>query len=182
MTQRISIEQYITDRVDHQYLYYSAAASKAKHRYYLIKAAEISLAATVPFLSALTTSSSLSYMKVLVGVIGVLVTAASGMLLLYKFHETWINFRSTAQALQSEKYLFLSRSGPYKRKAASAFFIERIETILGMENQKWQSYMAQEYPTEEEQSTPIETSTETSPVDQQAGETGAIEGVGLPKG
>jgi hypothetical protein len=172
MVPKITIEQYITDRVDEQYRYYSAAASKAKHRYYLIKVVEISLAATVPFLSALTTSASLSYMKVMVGVIGVLITAASGMLLLYKFHETWINYRSTAQALLSEKYLFLSRSGLYKGKAASPLFIERIEMILGIENRKWESYMAQEQPTEEVQEP--ETKPEPLPVDELPAADGAI--------
>lgn len=143
MTQRITIEQYITERVDGQIDYYSQAASKAKKRYHAFKAIEITLAAAVPFLSALTTAGSLSYMKVLVGCVGVGVTIASGMLLLYKFHEIWANYRGTAESLRSEKYLFLSRSGPYRTRGANQFFIERIEGILGQQNQKWQSYISQ---------------------------------------
>jgi hypothetical protein len=139
--QRITIDQYIADRLDGQYEYYSKAAGKAKKQYQTIKVVEIVLAAMVPFLSAMMTPSSSDYMKIIVGVLGVGITILSGTLLLYKFSETWVNYRSTAQALKSEKFLFLTRTGAYKGRNATALFIEKIELILGEESQKWQSYV-----------------------------------------
>lgn len=137
--QRLKIDQYIQERLDDQLNYYSKAASKAKKKYQNLKAAEIAFAALIPFLSALITPERM-YIKFLVGALGVFVTLFSGILMLYKYHENWVNYRSTEDALKSEKYLFLAQSGPYKNGASDAEFIEKIESILGNEHQKWQQY------------------------------------------
>jgi hypothetical protein len=141
--QRLKIDQYIQERLDDQLKYYSKAANNAKRKYQNIKVAEIAFAAMIPFLSALITPDRM-YVKFIVGVLGVFVTLFSGMLMLYKYHEEWVNYRSTEEALKSEKYLFLAQSGPYKNGANAADFIERIESILGNENQKWQQYASKE--------------------------------------
>lgn len=147
--QEIQTEQYIKERLDGQLEYFSAAASKAKSRYQWIKIAEILVAATIPFLSAMITAQSL-YLRIVVGVLGVFVTIFSGMLMLYKYQEDWVNFRATAEALKSEKYLFLSRSGPYKNAAGRSNFVVRIESILGDENRKWQQYVLKKDNTDSE--------------------------------
>lgn len=146
----ITIEEYIQQRVDNQQDYYSMAAKKAKRNFQVLKAVEITLAALVPFLAASMGPGSMHYMKILVGAIGVTVTILSGMLMLFKFNENWVTYRGTAEALKSEKYYFLSHAGPYKGKHAKALFIERIERILGEENQKWQSYVMQQNDQESE--------------------------------
>lgn len=140
---RITIEEYMEDRVNGQYDYLSNAAANAKRKYHILKALEICFAAAIPFLSAMMSPNSSWYMKVIVGFFGVAITFCSGMLMLFKYHENWVNFRGSAEALKSEKFLFLTRSGQYKSRNAEAMFMERIEIILGQENQKWQNYVVQ---------------------------------------
>ena len=140
---RITIDEYIEDRVNGQYDYLSNAAANAKRKYHLFKAAEICFAAAIPFLSAMMSPTSSWYMKVIVGFFGVAITFCSGMLMLFKYHENWVNFRGTAEALKSEKFLFLTRTGQYRARNAEGMFMERIEMILGQENQKWQNYVVQ---------------------------------------
>jgi hypothetical protein len=139
--QKITIEQYIQERLDDQFTYYTKAASRSKNRYQKLKALEIGLAALVPFLAALITDHNAEVMKIIVGGIGVGITLTGGMLMLFKYQENWVTYRTTAEALKSEKYLFLTRTGPYKSKGANALFIEKVENILGDEHQKWQNYV-----------------------------------------
>lgn len=141
--QKITIEQYIQHRLDDQIAYYSKSASRAKKKFQAMKAIEIALAASVPFLSALITEKNAQGMKVIVGLVGVGISLLSGWLLLYKYQENWVTYRTTCESLESERYLFLTRTGPYKSKEASALFIEKVESILGQEQQRWQSYMLQ---------------------------------------
>jgi Protein of unknown function (DUF4231) len=141
--QKITIEEYIADRLDGQLEYYSEAAAKAKRRYQGTKFAHIILAAAIPLLSTLITQNNANVMKLVVGLVGVAITILSGMLLLFRYHEIWVECRSTAEALRSEKYLLLTRTGPYSNKGAAAFFIERIESILGAEHTRWQNQALQ---------------------------------------
>jgi Protein of unknown function (DUF4231) len=167
--QRITIEQYIAERLDTQIAYYSNAATAAKHKFQRTKVVEIILAASVPLFSALITQANADTLKIVVGVIGVSISILSGMLLLFKFDENWVTYRTTAEALKSEKYLFLTRSGTYKGKQASMLFIERVEQILDEEHSKWQSYVLQGNDNETEVDAAVSEaealSTQTFPVD-----------------
>jgi hypothetical protein len=140
--QKITVDQYIEQRLDDQQAYYSKAARKAQKSYFTIKVSETILAATIPFLSAMITPETIE-IKIAVGAIGVLVTIAGGVLLLYKYHENWVNYRSTAEALKTQKFLFLAKAGPYKGRNREVLLVENIESLLGEEHQKWMQYMLQ---------------------------------------
>jgi hypothetical protein len=152
--QRITIEHYIKDRLEDQENYYSQAATRSKKRFQKMKGVEIGLAAMVPFLSALINDGNAEWMKIIVGSIGVVITLLGGMLLLFKHQETWVTFRATAEALKSEKYLFLTRSGPYRGKGAQGLFIEKVEAILGDEHRRWQNFVIEQGDEEEESNEP----------------------------
>jgi hypothetical protein len=136
---KLDIGNYIKERLDDQYNYYSSAAKKAKNRFQVIRALEIIVAATIPFLSALITEELLD-LKVLVGLLGVIVTVLSGMLMLFKYQENWVNFRSTAEDLKAEKFLFMTGSGPYTSGNQEETLVARVEAILSAEQEKWQKY------------------------------------------
>lgn len=55
-----------------------------------------------------------------------------------KYHENWIQYRSTAEILKHEKFLYLTRSGGYKNSSASFNeLVERCESIISSENVDW---------------------------------------------
>jgi len=59
-----------------------------------------------------------------------------------QYHQNWINYRSTAEALNHEKYLFLANAGPYSRTSpteATALLAERIESLISQEHARWES-------------------------------------------
>ena len=46
--------------------------------------------------------------KIIIGIIGVSIALIAGIMNLYKFHENWVSYRTTAEILKHEKYLFLT--------------------------------------------------------------------------
>lgn len=65
---------------------------------------------------------------------------------LYQFQQNWTNYRSTAEGLKHEKFLWLARAGPYKdpdNPSAEAIFAERVEALISTEHAKWVSYQEQ---------------------------------------
>lgn len=136
----MTIEEYLADRWEGQYRYFSKAARENKKRFEQIKLAEIVLAALIPFCSILIDAEWM-WMRMVVGGLGVVVTILGGMALVKKYQDNWVSYRVTAEALKSEKYLFLMKSGIYAGTDAEEVFVNRVETILGDENQKWRSYV-----------------------------------------
>jgi len=61
-----------------------------------------------------------------------------GLQQLNQYHHNWITYRSTAEALKHEKYLFLSKAGPYAAAINdNALLAERVESLVSQEHAKW---------------------------------------------
>lgn len=136
---KLTIEAYIAQRWKPQYAYYSKASRNCKWWFQRLRIAEIGVAAMIPFLSGIIDEAQ--FLRYIVGALGVAVTLIGGTLMVKKYQENWINYRSTTEALKSEHIAFLTRSGNYAKGDAEAEFIRRVETILGDENQKWRNYI-----------------------------------------
>jgi hypothetical protein len=49
-----------------------------------------------------------------------------------------MTYRSTAEALKHEKYLWLAKAGPYSNvKNLDPLLAERVESLISRENAKW---------------------------------------------
>jgi Protein of unknown function (DUF4231) len=108
--------------------------------YKRIKISEIASAAVIPFLAA----SSIPHAVFATGILGVLVTLFEGTLQLNQFHENWIRYRSTCEALKHEKYIFLANAAPYSNaEKPRALLAERVESLVSQEHAKWASVQQQ---------------------------------------
>jgi hypothetical protein len=65
---------------------------------------------------------------------------------LYQLQEHWINYRSTAEALKHERYLYLARAGLYTGEDHHRVLAERIEGLISQEHAKWASQQPSERP------------------------------------
>lgn len=78
------------------------------------------------------------YAKAVSAVLGTLLVAREGLLQLARYHENWLSYRATWEALKHEKFLFLAAAGPYVSTAhAPQLLAERIESIVSQENSSW---------------------------------------------
>ena len=74
-------------------------------------------------------------------ILGGLVVVCEAVLHLNKHHENWLTYRSTAEALKHEKFLYLAHAGAYAASANPRVLLaERIEVLVTDENTKWISH------------------------------------------
>ena len=132
-------EEYLKNRHDDQINWYDRKSSQNQKTYKRLQFVLIISAASVPFISGYV--DNLSYLQYLLGGIGVLIAAVTGLLSLYKFQEIWTTYRTTCESLRREKFLYLTRTDPYIEKNAFNLLVQRVEALLAKENSSWVEVM-----------------------------------------
>ena len=56
---------------------------------------------------------------------------------LYQFQERWITYRSMAESLKRERFLYLAKAGPYAGDDRHRQLAERIEDLVSKDLAKW---------------------------------------------
>jgi hypothetical protein len=134
-------QEYLEQRLDSQAQWYDRRAANNQHWYRALRVLEVILASSIPLFSSLVPGSP--PIGILVSVISVSIAIISGLLGLYKFQENWIEYRATAEALKHEKFMFLTRSGPYNGEPGLPILVERVEGIIAKEGTAWSGSMRQ---------------------------------------
>ncbi|MCI8673107.1 MAG: DUF4231 domain-containing protein [Lachnospiraceae bacterium] len=135
----MDINQYLIERVDDQINWYDKKSTTAQKYYKRYQIAEIILAALIPLLSGYT--SSCIFLQIIIGLFGATIAIIEAITKLYKFHENWIQYRSTCELLQHQKYLYLTQSFPYNKndETIDNIFIKNVESIISSENNQWKA-------------------------------------------
>jgi len=131
----ISPEQYIEQRLDDQIGWYDRKSGANQLWFKRLRFAEIVAAAIIPFLSGFAGGSL--FIKIAIGALGVVVAVIASLLALLRFQEHWISYRATAEALKTEKFLFLTQTQPYDTGDAFHFLVQRAEALLSKESAQW---------------------------------------------
>jgi hypothetical protein len=131
----ISADEYIEQRLNDQVGWYDRKSSENQRWFKRLRFAEIVAAAIIPFLSGFA-GGSLA-IKIAIGALGVVVAVIASLLGLLHFQEHWINYRAMAEALKTEKFLFLTQTQPYDKEDAFHLLVQRVEALLSKENSEW---------------------------------------------
>ncbi len=132
-------EEYIEQRLNGQIAWYEQKSSANQSWFKRLRFAEIVAAAIIPFLSGFA-GGSLA-IKITIGALGVVVAMIASLLALLHLQEHWINYRATAEALTTEKFLFLAQTQPYDTENAFHLLVRRVEALLSKENTEWMQAM-----------------------------------------
>ena len=135
-------EEYLQDRLQAAIDWYSKNSSLNKNSYHFLKTSEIIIAVTIPFLTGYLKENDI--IKYVIGVLGLLVAIISGLLVLFMFQEKWIEYRTTAESLKYEKFMFITKAGPYKSDNSLSDLTERVESLISKENSNWNQFMKKE--------------------------------------
>lgn len=129
-------QTYLKERLDNQINWYSSKSSEAQSWYKRLKFADNLLALLIVPISYY--SDSCWWFKYAGIVAGILIALSNFFQSMNKYHENWIQYRSTAEILKHERYLYLTRSGGYAN-SPNAFneLVERCESIISSENIDW---------------------------------------------
>ena len=126
---------YIEERLDNQIQWYDLKSQSCQVYYKRLKMLEYIAAAIIPLCS--TVLDTWTYFPWLVGGLGVIIAVDAAALSLYKFHENWIQYRTTSEQLKHEKYLFLTQVNPYDGEDAFQQLVARVEGMISKENSSW---------------------------------------------
>ena len=135
----MDINEYISTRLDPQIKWYDEKSVHAQKRYKQFQVVEIILAAFIPLLSGYTSLCDL--IPIIIGILGAIIVIIESVTKLYKYHENWIQYRSTCEMLLYQKHWYLTRSFPYNPndETVDNIFIKNVEEIMSAENRHWKS-------------------------------------------
>lgn len=129
-------EDYLKNRLDDQINWYDKKSSQYQKMYKKLQLVSIICAACIPLFSGYL-STETTYLKYLVGILGLSVAVLAAVNNLYKYQENWITYRSTCEALKHEKFLFTTSTIPYSESGSFNLLVQRVEMIMSEENSGW---------------------------------------------
>jgi hypothetical protein len=130
-------------RLEDQISWYSIKSQQNQRWFKLLKLCQIVAAAVIPVAAAESAPAWL------ISGVGALILVLEGVQQLQQYQQNWTTYRSTAERLKHEKFLFLARAGPYAAAAnPEALLAERVEGLVSQEHAAWASH--QEEPAREE--------------------------------
>ena len=126
-------------RLEEEIAWYSTKSRQAQQRFKVMKAVVISGAAAIPVVAAFDVPVYVA------GILGAVVVVVEGLLQAYQYRTNWITYRSTAEALKHEKYLYLARADVYDEcRQPLRLLAERIEGLISQEHARWISSRRQQ--------------------------------------
>jgi hypothetical protein len=128
-------KQYLSERLENQIDWYNQKSQYNQKWFKRLRLTEIICAALIPFLSA--SGEKIPYGTLLTGGLGIVIAISAAAGALYKFHENWIQFRSYAEQLEHEKFLYLTNTEPFNVNNKLPVLVQRVEGILSKENSSW---------------------------------------------
>lgn len=136
----MNAEEYLKERLEPEIEWYDQKSGKNKAWNTACRIMEIVCAAIIPLLAGYAKGGS-ACVSVAIGILGVMVATCAGISALLKFQEQWIKYRTTAESLKKEKYLFETRVEPYDVDEPLRVLVQRVETLVSQENTNWAQYM-----------------------------------------
>src|SRR5688500_95421 len=109
---QMDANQYLQERLDTQITWYDDKSAFNKKANTIAKIVEIVCAAVIPVLAGYARGGD-ELVSLGIGVLGVIVAATAGISAVMKFQEQWLKYRTTAESLKKEKYLFQTKVEPY---------------------------------------------------------------------
>lgn len=119
------------DRLEDQLNWYDRKSGDNQRRYNWLKVLEIAVAASLPVVAAVHSPVWVT------GGLAAVIVVLEGVQHVYQYQEHWITYRSTAEALKHERYLYLAKAGPYAGENRHSQLAERIEGLISQEHAKW---------------------------------------------
>lgn len=135
-------QKYLEERLQDQIDWYDRKSSLYQTRYKRLRMLEILAASSIPFLSGYI--EVWAYITPVIGGLGLLITIIAGLLSLNQYQELWLDYRTTAEALKQEKFLYLTRTEPYDGEGSFNKLVLRVESRIAKENGVWAQANASE--------------------------------------
>lgn len=128
------------ERLTDQLHWYDEKSQSAQSSYKRVKVVQLVVGALVPVVVLVPGVNLL-----IPAALGAFVVILEGLQQLYQWQTSWVQYRSTAEALKHEMYLFLAAAGPYGREDRDQVLAERVEGLVSQEHAKWTQAQGEEH-------------------------------------
>jgi hypothetical protein len=118
-------------RLEDQLGWYDKKSMACQKAYKQTKAAQLILGSAVPVLALVQLHA------VITATVAASVVVLEGLQQLNQWQSNWVLYRSTAEALKHERFLYLANAGPYHGRDRSRVLAEKVEGLVSQEHAKW---------------------------------------------
>ena len=138
-------QKYLEDRYYDQINWYDKKAVSNQKSYRFYQWGLIILSALTPVLIAIDQGDVWAHLWWWPLASSVLVDLMTTALKVFKYQETWINYRTTCETLRKEIHFFEAGTDVYEDAVdKEALFVERVEMLISRENTLWLAAQKQE--------------------------------------
>lgn len=120
-------DEYLKDWVDDQIAWYDRKSVSNKKWFIILQVTTLVAAASVP---VFVIFSGDMWARVIVAALGSATAITIGVVFIYQFREHWIEYRTTAESLKHEKYLYQTDTDIYVGDDAFSVLVERVEALV----------------------------------------------------
>jgi len=139
------------ERLDDQIAWYGKKSRLSQRLYKALKFTTIVAGASVPVVAAVKQP----WTPWLSGGLGLLIVLVEAVQQVNQYHQNWITYRSTCEALKHEKYLYAATAGPYAAtETPLKLLAERVESLVSQEHAKWVTLQEQQSASDSQQKQP----------------------------
>jgi hypothetical protein len=111
--------------------WYDSKSIQAQRAFKRSKLVQIVVSAAVPVLALADVPA------VVTATAAAVVVVLEGLQQLNQWQTNWVQYRSTAEALKHERYLYEAKAGPYTGRDRHQVLAEKIEGLVSQEHAKW---------------------------------------------
>lgn len=134
----MTADDYLEQRLDDQIDWYDRRSLAAQRWFKRLRLMEIVCAAAIPVLASFADDHAV--IAPLMGILGAVVVVLAGVLSLQQYQERWVEYRTTAETLKHEKYLYRTGTDPYGGDDDFHLLVQRVEGLLAKEHGGWTGY------------------------------------------
>lgn len=123
-------------RLENQLKWYDSKSLQSQRWYKRLKFAQVSLAVLIPVMNLLPSDIA----KWATAISGTVIALLEAIQQMNQYSTLWVTYRSTAEHLKHEKFLFLSAAGPYRGLSEPerlTHLAERVEEHVSTEHANW---------------------------------------------
>jgi hypothetical protein len=123
-------------RLNDQLRWYSQKSGNYKNWYTRLRIFQTGLAVLIPVASHLDPETA----KWATSLAGALIATLEGIQQINQYSTLWVTYRSAAESLKQQKFLFLSSAGPYAIPSIEERLVmlaERVEEVVSTEHSGW---------------------------------------------
>ena len=125
------------ERLDDQIEWYDRKSRHNKFGTLTLQIIQIIGATSITLLAATLAREHPVESSILAAFLGAVVILCTAIAALFRVHERWIEFRTTAASLKKEKFLYLTGTEPYNTDDRFFILVQRVETLVSKENTNW---------------------------------------------